>query len=56
MTVDLAGVQYLDSAAINALYGAADDIAVLVAPPLLMTTLRVSGLAEVIDVTADPAT
>ncbi|MEH3140468.1 MAG: STAS domain-containing protein [Mycobacterium kyogaense] len=57
LTVDLAAVQYLDSAAINALYGAADDITVLVAPSLLMTTLRVSGLAEVIDVTAaDPVT
>lgn len=60
--VDLAAVDYLDSAAINALYAAADDIAVIIAAPLLMTTLRVSGLAEVIavdmsaDNPADPVT
>ena len=58
LTVDLAGVGYLDSAAINVLYAAADGIAVIVAPPLLMTTLRVSGLAEIITVdvaSAEPA-
>lgn len=54
LTVDLARVGYLDSAAINALYAAADDIDALVAAPLLMTTLRVSGLAQVIAV--HPAT
>lgn len=55
LTVDLTAVGYLDSAAINALYGAADAISALLAPPLLTTTLRVSGLAEVIDVdTAEP--
>ena len=49
---------YLDSAAINVLYAAADDIAAIVAPPLLMTTLRVSGLAEIVTVdmaSAEPA-
>ncbi|MCG7592613.1 STAS domain-containing protein [Mycobacterium sp. C3-094] len=50
LVVDLAAVGYLDSAAINALYAAADDIALIVAAPLLLTTLRVSGLAEVITV------
>lgn len=50
LVVDLAGVAYLDSAAINALYASADHIATLIAPPLLMTTLRVSGLAEVVAV------
>ena len=58
LTVDLAGVGYLDSAAINVLYAAADDIAAIVAPPLLMTTLRVSGLAEIVTVdmaSAEPA-
>ncbi|TRW81191.1 STAS domain-containing protein [Mycolicibacterium sp. 018/SC-01/001] len=53
LIVDLAAVDYLDSAAINALYAVADDIAVLVAPPLLLTTLRVSGLADIVAV--DPA-
>ncbi len=62
LIVDLARVGYLDSAGINALYAAADDITAIVAPPLLMTTLRVSGLAEIIavhtalDPAADPAT
>ena len=50
LAVDLSGVDYLDSAAINVLYIAAERIDAIIAPPLLMTTLRVSGLAEVIDV------
>ncbi|KGI67421.1 STAS domain-containing protein [Mycolicibacterium rufum] len=52
LVVDMAGVAYLDSAAINALYASADHIATLIAPPLLMTTLRVSGLAEIVAVHA----
>jgi anti-anti-sigma factor len=50
LTVDLSEVGYLDSAAINALYSAADEIAAIIAPRLLMSTLSVSGLAEVISI------
>lgn len=50
LVVDLAGVTYLDSAAINALYASADRVATIIAPSLLKTTLRVSGLAEVVAV------
>ncbi|MBX7450501.1 STAS domain-containing protein [Mycolicibacterium sp. 3033] len=54
LAVDLAAVDYLDSAAINVLCAASDDIAVVVAAPLLLTTLRVSGLAEVVTVDTAP--
>ncbi|KRE33660.1 hypothetical protein ASG82_21505 [Mycobacterium sp. Soil538] len=50
LLVDLAGVTYLDSAAINALYASADRVTTIIAPSLLKTTLRVSGLAEVVHV------
>jgi anti-anti-sigma factor len=52
LTVDLTGVEYLDSSAINALYDIADRIH-LVVNPILMRSLTVSGLAEV--VTIEPA-
>ncbi len=52
LTVDLSAVEYLDSAAINALFARADDIR-LVAHPLLMPILNVSGLTEL--VTTEPA-
>ncbi len=47
LTVDLSAVEYLDSAAINALFARADDIR-LVAHPLLMPILNVSGLTELV--------
>lgn len=49
LTVDLGAVEYLDSAAINALYHVADHIQ-LVANPLLMTSLTISGLAELVTI------
>lgn len=52
LTVDLTAVEYLDSAAINALYSLADHIH-LIANPVLMRSLTVSGLAELI--TIEPA-
>jgi anti-anti-sigma factor len=51
-TVDLSGVEYLDSAAINALFTRADHIDVI-AHPILMPILKISGLAEL--VTIEPA-
>jgi len=44
-TVDLTGVEYLDSAAINALVPHADSLHII-ANPVLIPVLRVSGLAE----------
>jgi anti-anti-sigma factor len=45
LTIDLTGVEYLDSAAINALFEHADRTR-LVANPILMPVLRVSGLTS----------
>jgi anti-anti-sigma factor len=52
LTVDLSAVEYLDSAAINALFASADHFH-LIAHPLLMPILRISGLSEL--VTIEPA-
>jgi anti-anti-sigma factor len=52
LIVDLNAVEYLDSAAINALFARADHIQ-LIAHPLLMPILTVSGLTEL--VTVEPA-
>jgi anti-anti-sigma factor len=52
LTVDLSGVEYLDSAAINALYTRADHID-LIAHPVLMPIFTISGLSEL--VTIEPA-
>ena len=49
VTVDLSGVDYLDSVAINALFTYADHIRV-VANPTLMSVLTVSGLTELVAV------
>ena len=51
LTVDLSAVEYLDSAAINALYNHAEPIH-LIANPVLMRSLTVSGLAEVVTIEA----
>ena len=53
-TVDLSAVEYLDSAAISALFTRADHID-LIAHPLLMHVLTVSGLTELVTVTPGPA-
>jgi anti-anti-sigma factor len=52
LVVDLSAVEYLDSAAVNALCAKADHIH-LIAHPLLISTLTISGLAEL--VTIEPA-
>jgi anti-anti-sigma factor len=51
LTVDLSGVDYLDSSAINALFSQADHIHVI-AHPLLLPSLTVSGLAELVTIEA----
>jgi anti-anti-sigma factor len=53
LTVDLTAVEYLDSAAINALYNVADHIQ-LIANPVLMRSLTVSGLAELVTIEPSP--
>lgn len=55
LTVDLTAVEYLDSAAINALFTRADHIR-LVAHPLLMPVLTISGLSELVTVEPAPPT
>jgi anti-anti-sigma factor len=47
--VDLAAVEYLDSGAINALFGYVDRIRLRV-NPILMPVLQVSGLTDVVNV------
>lgn len=54
LVVDLSAVEYLDSAAINALFVRADHIE-LIAHPLLMSTFTISGLSELVPIkTAQP--
>ncbi|GHJ08008.1 anti-anti-sigma factor [Micromonospora humidisoli] len=50
LTVDLTGVEYLDSAALAALFAHVDRLRV-VANPLLASVLTISGLAELTTVT-----
>lgn len=50
LTVDFSAVEYLDSAAINVLFSRADCIEKLIAHPLLMSTFRISGLAELVTI------
>ena len=45
VTVDLSGISYLDSGAINALFAYCDQIQ-LIANPVLIPVLTVSGLAD----------
>lgn len=52
LTVDLTAVEYLDSAAINALFDNAAQIRRIVANPILMSVLTISGLASVAEVQA----
>ncbi len=53
LTVDLRAVEYLDSAAINALFTCADHID-LIAHPILMPILDISGLAELVTIESAP--
>lgn len=53
LTVDLSAVEYLDSAAINALFPYADDIR-LIAHPLLVRVFDISGLTEVTRIESAP--
>ena len=55
LTVDLSAVEYLDSAAINALFARADHIH-LIAHPLLMSILTISGLTELVTIELAPPT
>jgi anti-anti-sigma factor len=49
VVVDFTAVEYLDSAAINALFTHADHIH-LIAHPVLMPVLTISGLSELVTV------
>lgn len=53
LTVDLTGVEYLDSAAISALFPHADHIR-LIARPLLIRVFTVSGLSELVTIQPAP--
>lgn len=55
LTVDLSAVEYLDSAAINALFTHAEHIH-LIARPLLMPVFRISGLTELTTIDTAPPT
>jgi anti-anti-sigma factor len=50
VTVDLSAVEYLDSGAINVLFNSAEQVQVI-ANPLLLPVLKVSGLADLTSVT-----
>lgn len=54
VSVDLAAVEYLDSGAINVLFGHADAIELIV-NPILLAVLKVSGLADVVNIRPAPA-
>ena len=53
LTVDLSGVEYLDSAAVNVLFPHADRIR-LIAHPFLIRVFAVSGLSELAAIEAAP--
>jgi anti-anti-sigma factor len=53
LTVNLSAVEYLDSGAINALVARADHIRII-AHPLLMSALIVSGLNELVTIECAP--
>ncbi|MCT7661140.1 STAS domain-containing protein [Mycobacterium deserti] len=53
VTVDFSGVEYLDSAAINLLFAHTEHIE-LVVNPILLPVLKISGLADVVDVHSAP--
>lgn len=49
VVVDLAGVEYLDSAAINVLFAHSGSIGRVVVHPLMLHGLQVSGLDQVVE-------
>lgn len=51
LTVDLSGVEYLDSGGLNVLFAHSDRIHII-ANPVLMPVLKISGLADVASVEA----
>jgi anti-anti-sigma factor len=53
LTVDLSGVEYLDSAAVNALFPHADHIRVI-AHPFLVRVFDISGFTELTTVESSP--
>ena len=53
VTIDLSAVEYLDSAAINALFASADRIH-LIAHPVLTPVLKISGLTSLVTVESAP--
>ena len=53
LTVDLSAVEYLDSAGINALVPHAESLHII-ANPILMRVLRVSGLEELATISPAP--
>lgn len=53
VTVDLSGIEYVDSGGINVLFACADHIHLIV-KPLLVPVLTVSGLTELATVEAAP--
>lgn len=53
VTVDLSGVEYLDSAAVNVLFPHADHIRVI-AHPLLVRVFDISGFTELTTVESSP--
>ena len=55
LSVDLSAVEYLDSSAINALAARADHIN-LIAHPLLMSVLTISGISELVTIEPAPPT
>ena len=55
LIVDLSEVEYLDSAAINALYATSDRIK-LIANPMLTRVLTVSGIGELTTIDVSPST
>jgi anti-anti-sigma factor len=55
VVIDLSEVEYLDSAAVNVLYDYADQIGSLIANPLVMPVLKISGLTGVVTVEAPPS-
>lgn len=52
LTVDLTAIEYLDSGALNALFENAPQIRKIVANPILMPVLSISGLTSVAEVQA----
>ena len=50
LTLDLRGVEYLDSAAINLLFAHAEQISLIRVNPLVLRGLTISGLDQVVEI------